>query len=432
MHQHGVETQNGSRAVHFGSHRVVGSFVSVAVFALAVVVRVGASFHFLPSHGILLWAGGDGVDYHSLAVQFSNGSFISPSLYVLRPPGFPWLLGSLFSVLGTSTPTISVGVSVVSSSLTAVLAMRLALLVGLNRSRALFVGIAVALDPTFVLIGIAPLSDALFALACTSVAFFLVKARKERYATAPLAGLCLALVGAVLIKPSAALLWVIPCVALVHAKRVATAAIVAGIALTPIVAWTARNYVETGIPTYSTTIAYSLLFHRAAGTEVRAEGKDYQNVVLPELEREMARRLRYSKVKGHWYYAAPQSSDVASEELRLALHIISQHPVQYLAATPVGLERLYFSSELVPSGTWQRLASAWYTVILVFAALKWPRIRRANSFFAWLVVAFLAYFSLTTVLVITSGFGGTRLALPFLPLLFIAAAWDRSAGSERS
>ena len=209
------------------------------------------------------------------------------------------------------------------------------------------------------------------------------------------------------------------------------AVIVAGIALLPIVGWTARNYVETGIPSYSTVFTYNLLFYRAAGTEVRAEGKDYQRVVVPELEQEMARRLKYSTVKDYGYYAAPQSSKVASEELRLALHVISQHPVEYLAAIPVGLERLYFSSELLPSGGWQRLASLWYAAILIVAAFKWPRIRRANSFFAWLVVAFFVYFSLTTVLIITSGFGGTRLALPFLPLLFITTAWGRSTRVRR-
>ncbi len=387
--------------------------------------------HYLPpSNSALQYGGGDGVSYYHLAIQFSDGSFISPRGYVLRPPGIPWLLGSIFSILGSSTPTIFVGVSVVASALTAVVAMRLAQLLGLNRNRALLVGLAVALDPTFVIIGISPLSDSLFALACISVAFFLVKSRAERYAPMPIAWLCLSLVLAVLVKPSALLLWTIPCVARLRAKRLMIAAIVAGIALAPIVGWTARNYVEAGVPTYSSVVAFNLLFYRAAGAQSRAENKDFKRVILPGLEREMAHRLHYAKVKPYAYYAVPQSSRVEREELSLALHIIGQHPVHYLGAIPIGLKRLYLELPFLPSRTWKLPASAWYVLIFALAAFKWPTIRRANPFFAWLIVAFLAYFSLTTVLTITSGFGGTRLALPFLPLLFIAAAWDRRQRPE--
>jgi hypothetical protein len=50
-------------------------------------------------------------------------------------------------------------------------------------------------------------------------------------------------------------------------------------------------------------------------------------------------------------------------------------------------------------------------------------VRRADAFFAWLVIAFVGYFVITTVVVITSGFGGTRLALPFLPLVVIVSIW---------
>jgi hypothetical protein len=308
--------------------------------------------------------------------------------------------------------------------------MRLAQLLGLARSRALLVGLAVAFDPTFVIIGISPLSDSLFALACLSVAFFLVKARAERYALMPVVGLCVTLVLAVLVKPSALLLWVIPCIALLRAKRLMVAAIVAGIALVPVVGWTARNYAEAGVPTYSSVVAFNLLFYRAAGTQARAEEEDFNRVVRPEIEREMARRLHYATVKPITYYALPQSSRVEREKLSLALHIIGQHPIHYLGAIPIGLKRLYIELPFLPSRTWKLPATAWYVLLFAAAVFKWPTIRRANRFFAWLIVAFLAYFSLTTVLTITSGFGGTRLALPFLPLLFIAAAWDRRQRPE--
>lgn len=397
------------------------ALAGLGVFVLAVVVRVTASFHFVPRNPM---AGtSDGPGYQQLAVGFANGHFLSDPLYVLRPPGLPWLLGVLYSVLGTHTPTVFVGLSVVCTSLTAVVTMRIARLLGLTPTRALLVGCAVALDPTFLLIGLKPLSDPLFALACTSVALFLLKARGAHYRGLPLLGLCLTLAFAVLVKPGAVFLWVIPFVALLLAKRARTALLVAAVALLPIVGWTARNYADTGIPTYSSVTNYNLLIYRAGGVEARAEGRNYSTVVLPAIERELARRLHYTTIKRYTYYAAPTSSRVYNEELSLALHIIGQHPKYYFGAIPVGLERLYLRSEEVPKGSLYHLATAWYAMTFLIAAFKWPRIRRHNSFFAWLVAAFVTYFSLTTVLDITSGFGGTRIAMPFLPLVFVAAAW---------
>jgi hypothetical protein len=413
--------------VHFGD----GVFDGVAVFVLAVVVRVAASFHFVPARSPFIGTS-DGPGYQQLAVGFANGHFLSDPLYVLRPPGLPWLLGGLYTVLHTHSPTVFVGLNVVCTSLTAVLVMRIANLVGLTRTRALLVGCAVALDPTFVLIGLKPLSDPLFALACTSVAFYLLKARGAHYRGRPLVGLCLSLFFAVLVKPGALLLWVIPCAALVLAKRRTTALLVAAVAILPIVGWTVRNYVDNGVPTYSSVTNYNMLFYRAGGTEARAEHVNFSTTVLPAIERDLAHRLHYSSVKPYTYYAAPTSNKAYDLELTLALRIIRQHPLYYLGAIPVGLERLYLESEEVPAGPWYRIASAWYVLVFAVAALKWPKLRRNDPLFAWLVAAFVAYFSLTTVVDITAGFGGTRIAMPFLPILFVAAAWRAPATFDRT
>ncbi len=412
-------------------HERLGEDLStdLGVFVLAIVVRVIASFHFVPRNP--MEGTSDGPGYQQLAVGFANGHLLSDPLYVLRPPGLPWLLGSLYSVLGTHSPTVFVGLNVVCTSLTAVVVVRIARVLGFTPRRALLVGCIVALDPTFVLIGLKPLSDPLFALACTCVVFFLLRARAAEYRGAPLFWLCLSLVIAVLVKPGGILLWVFAVVPILRAKRPATAVLVAAVALLPIVAWTARNYVENGVPAYSSVTNYNMLIYRAGGVEARAEHKDYSTVVLPEIMREMSRRLHYTTVKPYRYYAVPTSKRVYDEELSLALHIISQHPVYYFGAIPVGLERLYLQSEEVPRGPGYDLAMAWYALVFLLAAFKWPRIRRDNAYFAWLALGFVAYFSITTVVDITSGFGGTRIAMPFLPLVFVSAAWPLRTATRR-
>jgi 4-amino-4-deoxy-L-arabinose transferase-like glycosyltransferase len=403
------------------------TLASIGVFIFAVVVRVIASFHFVPRNPL---AGtSDGPGYQQLAVRFANGHLLSDPLYVLRPPGLPWLLGALYWMLGTHSPTVFVGLSVVCTSLTAVLALRIARLLDFSLRRAVVVGCLVALDPTFVLIGLKPLSDPLFALVCTGLVFLLLKARQANYRGVPLFGLALTLVLAVLVKPSAVLLWLFAFVALLGAKRRVMALAVTAVALVPIVAWTARNYVENGVPTYSSVTNYNLLVYRAGGVESRAEHKDYSTVVLPEIMREMSRRLPGTTVKHYYSYAAPTSKKVYDAELSLALHIISKHPLYYLSAIPVGLERLYLQSEEVPAGLAYLVATAWYVLVFALSVVKWPRIRRDSPYFAWLALGLVAYFSITTVIDITSGFGGTRIAMPFLPVLFITAAWPvRVAG----
>jgi hypothetical protein len=219
---------------------------------------------------------------------------------------------------------------------------------------------------------------------------------------------------------------------LVLAKHRTTALLVAAVAILPIVGWTVRNYVDNGIPTYSSVTNYNMLFYRASGTEARAEHMDFSTRVLPAIERELARRLHYTSVKPYTYYAAPTSKKAYDAELTLALRIIRQHPLYYFGAIPVGLERLYLESEEVPTGPWYRLATAWYVMVFAVAALKWPKLRRNDAFLAWLVAAFVAYFSLTTVVDITAGFGGTRIAMPFLPLVFVAAAWRARAAVDRT
>jgi hypothetical protein len=338
----------------------------------------------------------------------------------------PLTVGGLYSLLGTTSGLVLVAISALSSSFTAVVALWTARLARLSPNRAVLVGLLVALDPTGVFFGIAPMTDAFFALACFLSVYFLLRARRDGYSTASIAGLALSLVAAVLTKSSVLLLPLIPCVVLLRARRVVPAiAVVVAFAI-PVVAWTVRNYNETGIPQYSTVAVYGLLFERAAGTEVRATGHDYKKVVEPQIQRELSRRLGYSGIRSVEYYTTPANKQVYDEELDLALDIIRKHPVYYVGAIPVGLARLFLGSELVAPAVEVAMV-ALYAVLYLVAAVKWLRLRRYDPFLAWLVVAFVAYFAISAVLVATTGFGGTRIAMPFIPLIYLVAAWQRPA-----
>jgi hypothetical protein len=397
---------------------------AAGVFVVASLVRLAAALHFLPSHGLLAAGGGDGAGYHHLAVAVSRGDLFSDHLYVSRPPGLPLVLGALYAAFGTSAK-LFICLSVCSSAATAAVAVALAAELGFSAARATVVGLVLAFEPTSVFVGVIPYSDALFALCCALAFLFVIRLRRN-ISIGSLVALWASLLAAVLVKPSAQLLWVIPCIALIIWGRKGAAAVLSLAMIVPIGLWTLRNAVESDNPTYSSIVAYNLLVYRAVGVESHAEGKDPNKVVLPELEKELAARLG-EPVRPYGSYAAPSSGAVQREMIGLALDTIRKYPIQYIGAIPVGVARLFFDPpELVPAGVWRKLATVLSVLLWVVAMVRWPFVRRRDPFFASFVIAVVAYFVITTVVTITAGFGGTRIVLPCIPLAVIIALWPRT------
>jgi hypothetical protein len=415
----------GARVVHRSDAGIASTlwWRAGGVFVVAALVRLIAALHFLPSHGLLAAGGGDGFGYHHLAVAVSRGEFFSDHLYVARPPGLPLVLGALYAAFGTSAKLFIV-LSVCSSAATAAVAVALAAELGFSVARATMVGLVVAFEPTSVFVGIIPYSDALFALCCALTFLFVVRLRRH-VSIGSLVAVWASLSAAVLVKPSAQLLWIIPCITLIIWGRKGAAAVLAFAMLVPIGLWTLRNAVESDNPTYSSIVAYNLLVYRAGGVESHAEDEDYQKVVLPELVKKLAARLG-EPARPYTSYAAPSSGAVQREMIGLALDTIREHPIQYIGAIPVGVARLFFDPGPVPAGVWQKLATVLSVLLWVVALVRWPFVRRQDRFFAWLVIAVVGYFVITTVVVTTSGFGGTRIVLPCIPLAVILVLWPRT------
>ncbi len=397
----------------------------VALFALGLAVRLLVAAVELPAD-VEYYAGGDGVAYHSLAVEVSNGDLWGAHQFEARPPGLPWMAGLLMWATGSSSPLALVAVSAIAASAVAPLVALIAAEVGLSRRRQLTVALVMTVEPSLVWMGIAPLADAtLAAIVAGGVLATLRLFRTNRVRTAAVLGGLLA--AAVLVKPAPLLLWVLPVAVLARRRQWRPAAVVAVLALVPIVGWTIRNVVTSGIPTYSTTGASSLLFYRAVGIEHRVRGVT-PDEVRRGLERELAATLGYPTVVPYNHYTYPPDRRTYDAVLAKATDTITSHPVRYVAAMPVGLVRLALSFRMV-QGPPAKAFAAYYLGVYILAGLGFIRCARARSPFAWIALGTAAYFAITLVLVLTAGFGGTRQALPFLPLLYLLAAWPKATSA---
>ena len=105
-----------------------------------------------------------------------------------------------------------------------------------------------------------------------------------------------------------------------------------------------------------------------------------------------------------------------------ALDVITAHPIEYLTALPVGGWRLATEFDMV-AGQLGRAFSVYYLALYGLAVAGWVRAIRSNPLFAWTALAVLLYFSVALLTLISAGFGGTRQAAPFLPLVCVLAVW---------
>jgi 4-amino-4-deoxy-L-arabinose transferase-like glycosyltransferase len=343
------------------------------------------------------------------------------SLFLVRPPLF-----SLFvAVLGVNSNAVlaaNVLMGAVIVPLTAILARAM----GLQTRIALLAGTVAALDPTSIIysvyLGAEAIANLLLVFALILFFFGLRARRWIGWMTA--AGLLFSL--SAWARPATYLLWIILAgwIAILQRGKLRYAVVLAIVCFVGIFAWILHNQIVFGSSTYSTIGGYNMLYYRAASVERTALGTDDMDAVYTELSRRVEQRLGRdtSAVDAgtrHGHYAATPALQAAMQAV--ALDIFSAHPLEYLITIPLGLYRILFTINSLPSWTLP-IQIVWNGGLLLFAlwglVILWQRDQRA---LALLLALICAYYIGGTLIVQTSGID-TRARTMITPILAILAA----------
>lgn len=262
--------------------------------------------------------------------------------------------------------------------------------------------------------------------------------RSERVGTAALAGLLAG--AAALVRPVALFLGAALALAIYVAaprplRTRAAAALLAASLLIP-AAWVARNYLQTGVATFSSISSINLLMYRAAGTlAMRDPGGVDANLQHRQEELE-AIACRAAEARFQRDCATIPIALRATMYPRLALPILAADPVGVVMQAGRAFVMIVFGgganmlARLTGiSEAAARMIALIYTVPLALLALNgisfWRRIDRAALAVMLLVIAYLVVMSLGVE-------AYSRFRVPFLPLYALLAGGGAAAVTQRS
>ena len=215
--------------------------------------------------------------------------------------------------------------------------------------------------------------------------------------------------------------------------RAAIIIVVTSLAITS--AWIARNYLQTGVATFSSISSVNLLMFRAAGTlAIRDPGGIDVNIQRRQAELENA-ACRAAEARFGRLCAAVPMTDRASLYGELAWPILIADPVAVAmqagrAAVMImfggGANLLSRASGMSESAA--RLLALGYTLPLAgLAALGIAYWRRIDRLAAWLMVLTILYL----VVMALGAEAYSRFRVPFLPLYAMLAGGGAAALAER-
>ncbi len=376
--------------------------------------------------GLLNLGGGDGGGYYALARSIQDGNGLSDPLFMLRPPGLPLIEAALFGVTTVESPWLVMSVNLVASTATVMVTVLLAESLGLRRRYALVAGLIVTIDPASVYYGITPLTEPVFTLLLTTLAFVIVKyseqeSGKTRSVIAISSAIGLLLAGTMLLKPVALAFVVLVVVAMVarHGRR---AYVYSPVLLIPVVvwvAWSASNQSQFDNFSYSNSLSYNLLLIKTPTIIHAADGEDEEQI-RRELIYELGERrgVEYGPDVVHYDFTTEADSATLSEMNALALDKWLDYPSAHFRATATATYSVLvnFRGDRFLSILMSPLRMLLYALAAAGVFIMWRNSRRIA---ATLTAAIITYFILANIFFL--GVGDLRLAAPVYPLLAVLA-----------
>lgn len=261
--------------------------------------------------------------------------------------------------------------------------------------------------------------------------------RVDRVGSAALAGVLAG--AAALVRPVALLLGAALALAVFvsgsRAMRIrAAAALVAASLLIPAV-WVARNYLQTGVATFSSIGSINMLMYRAAGTLAMRDPGGVDANLLHRQEELEAIACRAAEARFQRECAAIPIAQRATMYTRMALPILAADPVGVVMQAGRALVMIVFGggANMLARVTGiserpARMIALIYTVPLALLAVigisYWRRIDRAALAVVLCTIAYLVLMSLGVE-------AYSRFRVPFLPLYALLAGGGAAALTER-
>lgn len=367
---------------------------------------------------------GDYIIYRHGGEHIRQHGDLSNSLFLLRPPLFPFLI-TLAGVDSLAVLILDAILGATLAPLTVILARQL----GLRPILAALAGLIIAVDPASIVyaswLGAEPLANLFFLLMVVWLLYAVSRTGTQRGVLwGAAAGLALTL--SVLARPTAFLIWTGLAVYLLimHRSRWPAVAVYALVSVIGIGAWMVHNGRVFNNYTVSSVGTYSLLYYRAASVEHWASGDDMETVYIrlaARVEEQMGRdpALADSTTR-HTHYAGP--SKLTSAMNATAIDVFTDHPDWYVLTIPVGLARMYVWTNNLPR--WTRLFEVPWNLILVLGTTAglWQAWRRKYWPLFWWVLLVCGYFTAATILAQTSGLD-TRMRSMLVPFLACALVY---------
>jgi len=371
---------------------------------LAVLVRVLYIVHQIPGYV----PNSDARNYYFLAKYFSEGKGFSDTFPLLtlhhtafRPPAFPVLLGTVFSITGPSIG-VAQGVNVVIGTLVVVLGAALAARLG-GRWAGVATGLVLVAYPPLLANDATVLTEPLSLLFLAVLGLALsadVRARGEerrgwRDPTVVVAGLATGLL--TLSRPSAQGLAVVVAVWVWWRLGWRRAAVLAGTTLLVVAPWLIRNQVQMGSPVLVTTNGFNMASRYSAPAkaddgfidaisdprmtnvhylifdEVQLDNA-FRNDAIKELKRDPGYVLHVVKDNASiWFELDPSRSRAAERVDGRNLDLRDNARPLFFLITVVGLAGLVLQARR--AGAQLLLLIAGYFTITSLPLVAWPRLR---------------------------------------------------------
>lgn len=374
--------------------------------AAAAVVRVGL-FSSTATAGLTQ---PDSATYLAMAERFPAAYLATHPWSIMRPPGYPVFL---FLVGGgiRGAVLLQIGVSVATVALVYQFGRMM-----LSDPAGSVAAWLVALEPATIFHSTLVLAETLFVFWLVAGTLVLWKAvERGSWRLGGSAGLLFAL--AALTRPLGAYLPPLLGVGLLVLRHRRVAAALLAAALLPVVGWTARNYVQAGVPSISSIDSQSILYYRAAGAIAASEGRDFL-AVRDELEARMDAR------------SFATAGDRYRAERALGLELLARHPAGLIAATAPKAVMMLFGTDYAPFRRNPGLAGLFFPLsIPLVDAILLTGVYAAAAVGAWWLlrtdrVALLLLIALTAYLAVVPLGPETydRFRVPWWPFVALLAA----------
>jgi 4-amino-4-deoxy-L-arabinose transferase-like glycosyltransferase len=391
-----------------------------AVLGLATVLRLAVLFAAAGSPQ-RYWSSDDR-DYVGLAFHLHAGYLSDAGHWfdrgLLRTPVYPLVLRAIFDVFGRHYVAV-VAVHAVIGTATVFLAFRLARLL-LPERYALGAAFLIAIDPASIVFSNLMLTETLFAFLLTATLLLLVHGlEREQAWPAAAAGLVLGV--AILTRPIAEYLPLVPALILLATRRrlaVALAvAFVAG-ALIPAGAWAIRNHAKTGVATISTIDGHNMLNYRAYDA-LRESGWSKRRANR-HIAAELAERT----------HPGENAAKISRAQLSLGVHILLRHPAGAFKSWVRGEAKLLVGPAKTETATLltgrEQVRGAWLhaligldaAITIAVLVLAVAGVASARSLGLWILIGAAA-----NLIVISGGPEAySRFRVPVTPVLAVLAA----------